>query len=303
MKTVITAIRQNALACVALFVALATGGAYAAEKLTGGQIARSAVRSKHIKDNQVTTRDVKDASLLAADFANGELPSGTAASPGAPGPQGPVGPQGPEGPRGPEGAVGPQGLDGPAGPKGETGPEGPVGPRGPEGPMGPSAGFQNVRSAGSGNLELSQTCNTPTTITSLTLPGPGYYVINATGTVFTTGTSENLARIELQRDGSRLGAWSEVRVQGGTIADMTPYSMTRLVRVTGANQTVAIAGCRYQGSLNPLTFGNAMTAIQVASSRRIARRAGRCASVTRATHAVAQVRLAGRSKPRFIGLT
>jgi hypothetical protein len=269
MKTVITAARQNALACVALFVALATGGAYAAEKLTSSQIARSAIRSKHIKDNQVTTKDVKDASLLASDFAAGQLPSGSAAAPGAVGPEGPAGPQGPEGPRGPEGAVGPQGPGGAAGPKGATGPEGPqgpVGPRGPEGPMGPSAGFQSARGAGAGNLELSQSCNTPTTITSLTLQGPGNYVINATGTLFTPGTSENLARIELQRGGERVGAWSEVRVQGGTIADMTPYSMTRLIRVTGASQAVAIVGCRWQGSVNPLTFGNAMTAIQVGSA-------------------------------------
>ena len=269
MKTVITVARQNALACVALFVALATGGAYAAEKLTSGQIARSAVRSKHIKDNQVTTQDVKDASLMAADFAAGQLPSGSGGSAGSAGSQGDAGPQGPEGPRGPQGATGPQGLAGPdgaTGPQGATGPEGATGPQGPQGPMGPSAAFQNVRDAGSGNLELSATCNSPTTITSLTLPGPGYYVINATGTVFTPGTGENMARIELQRSGERVGAWAEVSVQGGTIADMTPYSMTRLVRVFGASQVVSIAGCRYMGGTNPLTFGNAMTAIQVGSA-------------------------------------
>src|SRR4051812_48630139 len=85
MKTALTAARHNAIACVALFVALATGGAYAAEKLTSSQIARSAIRSKHIKDNQVTTKDVRDASLLASDFAAGQLPSGGGASSGAQG--------------------------------------------------------------------------------------------------------------------------------------------------------------------------------------------------------------------------
>jgi hypothetical protein len=79
-------------AYIALFVALATGGAYAAEKIGSADIAKNAVKSKHIKNEQVKRKDIRDnavnsakvedASLLGEDFAPGQLPQGP---PGAPG--------------------------------------------------------------------------------------------------------------------------------------------------------------------------------------------------------------------------
>jgi hypothetical protein len=97
----LTHLRRNAVAYVALVAALGTGSAFAAGELVGSkQIAKSAIRAKHIKDGQVNSADVKDASLLAGDFAPGELPRGQQ---GPAGPAGPAGPEGPQGPRGEDG--------------------------------------------------------------------------------------------------------------------------------------------------------------------------------------------------------
>lgn len=93
---------SRVVSTLALFVALATGGAYAADKIGSKDIAAKAIKSKHIKDAQVRAQDVapgavtstqvRDGSLLDSDFAAGELPQGPA------GPQGPQGPQGAAGP-------------------------------------------------------------------------------------------------------------------------------------------------------------------------------------------------------------
>jgi hypothetical protein len=101
------------VACVSLFLALG-GTSFAAVTL-----ARNSVLSKHIKNGQVKKADVGadaidsskvgNGSLLAQDFAAGQLPAGQ-------GVQGPAGQAGPQGPQGPEGPQGPQGATGPAGP-------------------------------------------------------------------------------------------------------------------------------------------------------------------------------------------
>jgi hypothetical protein len=250
MNSLLKTIRRNALACVALVAALTTGGAYAAEKLTSRQIAPSAVRSKHIKDGQVKSRDVKDGSLLANDFAKGQIPAGAR------------GPQGPAGPAGADGAAGPEGPQGPQGPEG---PEGPQGPQGPQGPVGPSEAFQN--SGQSGNVEISASCNTPTTLASLNLQGSGYYVVTATGDLFTQGNVEALAHVEIERDGQRVGLWQEIRLAGGgTLTNSTPYALTRAIGVGSGSHTVTVTGCRWMGSSNPLAFGNVLTAIKVGSA-------------------------------------
>ncbi len=53
----------NTMATIALFVALGSGGAYAAATIGADDIERNAVRSKHIKNNRVTGADVKESSL------------------------------------------------------------------------------------------------------------------------------------------------------------------------------------------------------------------------------------------------
>lgn len=95
------------VAYVALFVALG-GTSYAAITLK-----RSSVKGTHIARNAVTSPKVKDRSLLARDFAAGQLPRG---EPGAPGQRGPQGEPGQNGAPGADGAPGQNGQTGARGP-------------------------------------------------------------------------------------------------------------------------------------------------------------------------------------------
>jgi hypothetical protein len=84
-------LRQNALACVALFIALG-GVSYAAA------LPRDSVGSQQIKKNAVTSEKVRNGSLKALDFATGELPRGAVGPKGDSGAKGDAGPAGPAGP-------------------------------------------------------------------------------------------------------------------------------------------------------------------------------------------------------------
>ena len=67
IRTALAHLRTNAVAYLALTVALGSTTAYAADKLVGPRdLAKNAVRGKHVKDG----------SLAAADFAPGALPAG-----------------------------------------------------------------------------------------------------------------------------------------------------------------------------------------------------------------------------------
>ena len=157
-------LRRNAVAYVALFVALGGTSAYAANEILpkgsvgAKQLRASAVTAKKLKANAVTTDKVANGTLLGEDFAAGVLPAGTKAeaAAGAQGPRGEAGPQGPQGDAGPQG---PQGETGPQGPKGDTGPQGPQGPQGPAGPQGPRgapglSGYEVISSDSNGTGEL-----------------------------------------------------------------------------------------------------------------------------------------------------
>jgi hypothetical protein len=69
----------------------------ARDSVKSRHIGRGQVRNADLGRNAVTSAKVKDRTLLAADFAAGQLPAG---------PQGPAGTQGPAGPQGPQGAPG-----------------------------------------------------------------------------------------------------------------------------------------------------------------------------------------------------
>lgn len=86
-------LRRHHIGVLALFIAL-SGTAYAATLPT------NSVGGAQLKKNAVTSPKVKNRSLLARDFARGQLPRG------ARGPAGPRGAQGPAGPAGPAGAAG-----------------------------------------------------------------------------------------------------------------------------------------------------------------------------------------------------
>jgi hypothetical protein len=142
----------NVIATLALFLALG-GGAYAATS-----IPRNSVGTAQLRADSVTGAKISDGSLVAADFARGQLPSGAVGEAGATGARGERGPQGergddgqagprgqkgeagedgPRGPQGPAGAEGEPGAAGPRGDKGARGPEGEPGERGPRGERGP----------------------------------------------------------------------------------------------------------------------------------------------------------------------
>ena len=73
------------VAVVALVSSL-TGGAVAASLVTGGDIKNGSITKKDLKKNSVNTKKVQDQTLVADDFAPGQLKEGV---------------QGLEGPRGP----------------------------------------------------------------------------------------------------------------------------------------------------------------------------------------------------------
>ena len=84
----------NVVSSLCLFILLG-GTAYA-----GLSLARGSVKGKHIARNAITSTKVKDASLLAQDFAAGELPEGEKGDrgdPGAPGADGADGEDGTDG--------------------------------------------------------------------------------------------------------------------------------------------------------------------------------------------------------------
>jgi hypothetical protein len=86
----------NLVATLALFIALG-GSSYAALNLPKNsvkarQIAKNAVGSSEIKARAVRTSEVRDGSLLAGDFAAGQLPAGAKGDKGDKGESGPRGP-------------------------------------------------------------------------------------------------------------------------------------------------------------------------------------------------------------------
>ena len=66
-------LRHNLVAYLALFVALGTGTAYAANQITSKDIARNAVKAKHIKDGQVRGAELAAGAVTGAKLADGSV--------------------------------------------------------------------------------------------------------------------------------------------------------------------------------------------------------------------------------------
>lgn len=66
-------LRQNVVAYLALFVALGTGTAFAADQITSKDIARNAVKAKHIKDGQVRGAELAANAVAGAKVADNSL--------------------------------------------------------------------------------------------------------------------------------------------------------------------------------------------------------------------------------------
>jgi hypothetical protein len=88
-------LRRNAVAYLALFVALGGTSFAAATVITGKNVKNGSLTGKDVKNSSLTGGDVKNKSLAPADF-NGSVQ----------GPQGDTGPQGPKGDTGAAGAPG-----------------------------------------------------------------------------------------------------------------------------------------------------------------------------------------------------
>ena len=145
---------SNAVACLALFVALG-GTGYAVT-----QLGKNSVGRQHLKKNSVVSAKVKNASLRAKDFKKGSLPAG---------PIGPAGPQGAAGPPGAAGAEGPQGAPGAPGAEGVPGPQGADGARGPSA-FEPIPGGTTVM--GYAQFDVAEPANTETDFNfGVNLPG------------------------------------------------------------------------------------------------------------------------------------
>ena len=88
------------VACIALGAAL-SGTGYAVTSL-----APNSVGNTQLKNNAVTSEKVRNHTLLAVDFASGQLRRGPIGPPGSPGPPGQAGQAGAVGPTGPTGPTG-----------------------------------------------------------------------------------------------------------------------------------------------------------------------------------------------------
>jgi hypothetical protein len=139
----------NVIATLALFLALG-GGAWAATTLP-----KNSVGSAQLRNGVITGEKVRDGSLIASDFAEGELPAGPRGAtgpqglpgtPGTAGTPGEAGEAGEAGPPGEPGATGAQGEQGERGKRGAQGEEGEPGERGAPGAQGPQ-GEQGERGA------------------------------------------------------------------------------------------------------------------------------------------------------------
>jgi hypothetical protein len=97
----------NAMATLAMFIALGLGSAWAATELGRNsvgarqieknavkrpEIAKNAVRKAEVRKNAIGTAEVMDGALLEQDFAPGQLPAGPPGEQGERGPQGEPGP-------------------------------------------------------------------------------------------------------------------------------------------------------------------------------------------------------------------
>jgi hypothetical protein len=122
----------NVVATLALFIALSTGGAYAATQINGRDLKNSSVTGAKIKNRSLTRSDIKSGTLGTTQLSAAvrkqlAAKGGGGGGTGATGKTGKTGSRGATGPRGRTGATGKTGATGAAGKNGATGATGPAG--------------------------------------------------------------------------------------------------------------------------------------------------------------------------------
>jgi hypothetical protein len=139
---------------------------------------------------------------------------------------------------------------------------------------------------GTNNISLSTNSTAPTTINSLTLPGPGTYLIVANGAVFTEGPngSDCDAAFEITVNGTPVSG--NQTDTGGSLDAAgnyveSDYAIQRLLNITAASPTVGVVGFKFDGTQTCDTYDDVLTATHVgtasgavAASRISAGRAG-----------------------------
>jgi hypothetical protein len=93
------------VACLALLVALGGTSVAAITQVPRNsvgppQLKANAVTTPKVRNNAIVSEKVRNRSLLAIDFARGQIPQGPQGDPGPAGPAGPAGAPGPPGPQG-----------------------------------------------------------------------------------------------------------------------------------------------------------------------------------------------------------
>jgi hypothetical protein len=159
-----------------------------------------------------------------------------------------------------------RGLKGARGAAGPLGPQGPQGPQGVQGAVGPSAAYQNYLN---GNLAVSTTPATPTTINTLVLPGPGTYLVTASASLFDGATAPSTCTISatIARNGTTVGDHAELGTAHPTAAEYveTNLSTQRLLAVSGASQTITVLAYRNHGAGTCTVFNRELSATLVGS--------------------------------------
>lgn len=149
MRQIVTVVRQQALAFIALSVAL-SGTAYAAAALKA-----NSVTSSTVKNASLTSADIRNGSLLKEDFKAGQLPASGAATTGASGPKGDPGTKGEPGSKGEPGTNGVNGTNGLNGVNGTNGAAGPTGQTGQTGPAGSARAYGRINGAATPSIRAT----------------------------------------------------------------------------------------------------------------------------------------------------
>jgi hypothetical protein len=157
--------------------------------ISGGSAAKQPV----VPPNSVGSLQVKNGSLLAKDFAAGQLPGGKT------GATGPAGAQGGQGPQGPQGAQGPQGPAGGPGPQGAQGAQGPQGPQGPKGDRGAAAYAYVVPAEVSMQTDPMLIAARTSGFSSVTNPVLGLYCLTPSSSSLDPSTRSWVANVEYSR--------------------------------------------------------------------------------------------------------
>jgi hypothetical protein len=148
------------------------------------------VKNSDLGDSAVTSKKVKDGSLLAKDFALGQIPTGPRGATGATGPTGATGAAGPSGAAGQNGAPGAAGAPGLQGPAGLLSD---VVVRRTDVPLppGPGAGVPGANTSGFATCDAGETIIGGSVNVSNVPATPVMEVLASRPSVDTTGNSGN----------------------------------------------------------------------------------------------------------------